>query len=164
MKERTKLRSSSCSSVNAKFMMSTFESAADPRAGAKLTDCCSNSWRSTHIELRTPKYTFAYSLVMDEPERTGAAVDQAPTLGVRSDLAKHLKRAEAGERIIVTVDNRAVAQLGPVVANSHPSLGELIAAGLVEPPRRRDRPDPPPADTLATGLTPDRVLRELRGR
>jgi len=104
---------------------------------------------------------------MDDPQGIDSAIDQAPTVGVRdlrSELAMHLRRAEAGERLIITIDGRAVAQLGPVAANEAPSLQDLIAAGLVEPPRRRDRPGPAPADTLAAGLTPDRVLRELRGR
>jgi len=97
----------------------------------------------------------------------GDLADVATKIGVRelrAGLAKHIARAEAGDRLIVTVDGRAVAQLGPIAATTRPALEELIAAGLIEAPRRRDRPRAKPADTLATGLTPERVLRELRGR
>ncbi len=85
---------------------------------------------------------------------------------LRSDLATFLRRAEAGESVVVTVDGRPVARLGPVAPDGAPSLDDLVAAGLVDPPRRapapggRPAPDPldPPVDVRV-----DRVLDDLRG-
>lgn len=37
-----------------------------------------------------------------------------PQRELRNDVSKVLRRAEAGERIVVTVDGRPVAELGPV--------------------------------------------------
>lgn len=37
-----------------------------------------------------------------------------PQRELRNDISRVLRRAEAGERIIVTVDGRPVAELGPV--------------------------------------------------
>jgi len=90
-----------------------------------------------------------------------------PTIGtreLRSGLATHLRRAEAGERIVVTVDDHPVAQMGPLEPTSGPTLADLIAVGLVEPPRRNDRPEAQPANELAAELSTSRALSELRGR
>ena len=57
----------------------------------------------------------------------------APHLGVRdlrADLAAHVRRAEAGERVIVTVDGRPAAQLAPISPGGTPDLDDLAAAGL----------------------------------
>ena len=70
----------------------------------------------------------------------------APHLGVRdlrADLAAHVRRAEAGERVIVTVDGRPAAQLAPISPGGTPDLDDLAAAGLVRRPLRSDRPGPP---------------------
>jgi len=90
-----------------------------------------------------------------------------PAIGtreLRSGLATHLRRAEAGERIVITVDGHPVAQIGPLEPTDGPTLADLIAVGLVEPPRRGDRPTAPAANTLAAGLSTGGALAELRGR
>lgn len=75
-----------------------------------------------------------------------------------------VRRAAAGERIIVTVDGVPVAQLGPLEpSGGSPSLDDLIAAGLVLPPGRRDRPGPPEPEDVPIDARPDAVLDELRG-
>jgi len=90
-------------------------------------------------------------------------MEQVGVRELRSNLAAALRQAGAGERVVVTVDGRPVAQLGPVDAAAVPSLEALAASGLVEPPRRRDRPpDPEPTDT-AVDLRLDRVIAEVRG-
>lgn len=99
---------------------------------------------------------------MDHDDQRGAT-----TVGVRelrAALATHLRRAASGDRVIVTVDGRPVAQLGPVTPDQRPTLDDLIAAGLVEAPRRDDRPDPPEVGPLASGASVIRALEELRGR
>jgi len=102
----------------------------------------------------------------------GVDLDDDPgraRLGVR-DLRNHvaaaLRRAESGERIVITVDGRPVAQLGPLRPDrGAPTLADLAATGLLEPPRV-DRaavvdadPVDPPVDVRV-----DRILDELRGR
>ena len=66
---------------------------------------------------------------------------------LRSQLTSLVRRAGAGERIVITIGGRAVAQLGPV-----------------EPTRRGDRPAEPDVRVDAwTGGRLDRALREVRG-
>lgn len=84
---------------------------------------------------------------------------------VRSRLASLVRRAGEGERIIVTVAGRPVAQLGPIeAAPEDMSLDDLIARGLLMPSGREDRPaDPGFVVDSWTGGRLDRALREVRG-
>ncbi len=84
---------------------------------------------------------------------------------LRSTVAATMRRAGAGERIVVTVDGRPVAQLGPLDPDrAGVSLWDLAAAGLVEPPRRPDRPPAPDPMPLPADLNADRLLEATRGR
>jgi prevent-host-death family protein len=84
---------------------------------------------------------------------------------LRSQLAQALRRAEAGERIVVTVGGRPVAQLGPVEADpgNGPTIEDLVARGLLQSARRDDRPEPATTVPLWAGARIDRILREIRG-
>ena len=83
---------------------------------------------------------------------------------LRADLATHVRRAEVGDRVIVTVDGRPAAQLAPITPVGNPDLDDLAAAGLVRRPLRSDRPGAPiDLPMLPIDITPDRVLAELRG-
>jgi prevent-host-death family protein len=84
---------------------------------------------------------------------------------LRGQLAQALRRAEAGERIVVTVGGRPVAQLGPVEADTGrgPTIEDLVARGLLVAARRDDRPDPGVTVPLWAGARIDRLLREIRG-
>ena len=84
---------------------------------------------------------------------------------LRSQLAQALRRAEGGERIVVTVGGRPVAQLGPVEAGAAegPTIEDLVARGLVVAARRDDRPPPALTVPLWAGTRIDRLLREIRG-
>jgi antitoxin (DNA-binding transcriptional repressor) of toxin-antitoxin stability system len=66
--------------------------------------------------------------------------------------------------VVVTVDGVPVAQLGPLEAAPGVTLDDLVAAGLVDPPGRRDRPPAPEAEDAPFDVRPDGVLDELRGR
>ena len=90
-------------------------------------------------------------------------VEQIGARELRANLAAAVRQAGAGERVVVTIDGRPVAQLGPLAPSGAPSLEELAASGLVEPPRRSDRPDPPSAVDTAVDVRLDRVLDEVRG-
>jgi prevent-host-death family protein len=83
---------------------------------------------------------------------------------LRTSVAAVVRRAGAGERIVVTVDGRPIAQLGPLDAPAATTLDDLVAAGLALPPGRRDRPAPPEAEDAPVDIRPDGVLDELRGR
>ncbi len=83
---------------------------------------------------------------------------------LRADLATHVRRAGAGDRLIITVDGRAAAQLAPIGPVGTPTLDDLAAAGLVRSPSRPDRPAAPDdLPLLPVDLSVDQVLAELRG-
>jgi len=83
---------------------------------------------------------------------------------LRNATATAVRRAGAGERIVITVDGRPVAQLGPLEPTSgQPTLEDLAARGLVVLPRRTDRPEPPVVVALWAGTRLDRLIAEVRG-
>jgi antitoxin (DNA-binding transcriptional repressor) of toxin-antitoxin stability system len=83
---------------------------------------------------------------------------------LRANLAAALRQAAAGERIVVTVDGRAVAQLGPLeaAAADDVTIDELAARGLVVAARRGDRPEPDVVLYLRAGSRLDRLVGEVR--
>lgn len=91
------------------------------------------------------------------------------TRELRASLAAALRRARAGERMIITESGRPVAQLGPVdapegTAPAQVSMDELVARGLVVPPRRRTPESGvrvAPVETYS-GVRFDQVVRDLR--
>jgi prevent-host-death family protein len=83
---------------------------------------------------------------------------------LRADLARHLRRAASGERVVIAVDGRPAVALVPVTDQSAGStLDALIAAGALVPPRRTSTGHPRPPIPVFTGTRLDRLLRELRG-
>lgn len=84
---------------------------------------------------------------------------------LRGRLTSLVRRAGAGERIVITIAGRPVAQLGPVgPATAEVTIDDLVARGLLDPARRGDRP----AESAVlvdswTGGRLDRALREVRG-
>ena len=91
----------------------------------------------------------------------------ATHLGVRdlrADLATHLRRAGAGDRLIITVDGRPAAQLAPISPTGPPDLDDLAAAGLIRRPSRPDHPTAPDdLPLLPVDLSVEQILAELRG-
>jgi antitoxin (DNA-binding transcriptional repressor) of toxin-antitoxin stability system len=84
---------------------------------------------------------------------------------LRAEVAAQVRRAGAGERIVITVDGRPVAQLGPLEpAPGETSLEDLAAQGQLVLARRRDRPAPEFAMPLWAGTRIDQLVREVRGR
>jgi antitoxin (DNA-binding transcriptional repressor) of toxin-antitoxin stability system len=83
---------------------------------------------------------------------------------LRADLAAAVRRAGSGQRVVVSVDGRAVAQLGPIEPeHGQTVLEDLIAAGAVVAPRRTDAARPAPPVQIWSGVRLDRALKELRG-
>jgi len=96
---------------------------------------------------------------------THVDTDSVRTQGVRelrATLPEAVRRAEAGERTVVTAGGRPVAQLGPLDADA-PDLERLISSGAVVPPRRTSEWRPPEPVPVWAGVRLDQVLRELRG-
>ena len=84
---------------------------------------------------------------------------------LRANLANAARRAEAGERVVVTIDGRPVAQLGPVEpVDRRLSIHDLAARGLITPARRSDRPEPEFVLPMWAGTRTDQLVREIRGR
>ena len=82
---------------------------------------------------------------------------------LRNQTAAAVRRAGAGERIVITVDGRPVAQLGPIDPGTDaPTLADLAARGLLQLPRRADRGAPAAAVVVWAGFRLDRLLRDIR--
>jgi prevent-host-death family protein len=96
---------------------------------------------------------------MDESSRVGIRE-------LRNNVAAVVRRAARGERMVVTVDGVATAQLGPLTpASGALTLDDLVAAGLAQPPARLDHPAAAPAgEDVPIDIRTDDVLDDLRGR
>ncbi len=96
--------------------------------------------------------------------RMYTSVRQLGVRELRADLATHVRRAQVGERIIITVDGHPAAQLVPITPVGEPTIDDLSAAGLLRRPLRDDRPDAPTdLPLLPIDITADGVLADLRG-
>ncbi len=92
-------------------------------------------------------------------------MERVGTRELRGDLSALVRRAGAGERIVVTVDGRPVAQLGPVEpSDGAVTIDDLVARGLLQAARRPDRPAPEFSMPLWAGTRIDQLVREVRGR
>ena len=93
------------------------------------------------------------------------AMERIAVRELRNQASRVVRRARAGERMLITVDGVPVAEIGPVRATGRgTSLPELIATGAVTGPRSRTigrAPRPVPAPS---GRTSSSVLRDLRDR
>lgn len=78
---------------------------------------------------------------------------------LRQQLPAAVRRAAAGDEVVVTVAGVPTARLVPL-GTAGASLDDLIALGLVQPPRRRDSA-PIPLDIPVDART-DRALRDVR--
>ena len=85
---------------------------------------------------------------------------------LRNNTSRAIRRAMAGERIVITVNGTPAAVLGPLnTGQGAASVDDLVAAGLLRRPRTtssapRSRPVPPPPGAKKTG----EILREHRSR
>jgi prevent-host-death family protein len=83
---------------------------------------------------------------------------------LRATAATTVRRAAAGERLVVTVNGHPAAQIGPLeAARGRAGIADLVAAGLLVAPRRTDVPRETDAVPAWAGARLDRLLRELRG-
>jgi len=82
---------------------------------------------------------------------------------LRNELARHVRRAAAGERVVIAIGGRPEAALVPLT--ELPSgIEPLLASGALVAPRRTDAPgDARSPIPVWSGARLDRLLRELRG-
>ena len=91
-------------------------------------------------------------------------VDRIGTRDMRAHAATLIRRAAGGERIVITVGGRTMAQLGPLESTpGDETIDDLAARGLIDLAHRSDRPAPSERIDLRTGTRLDRLLREVRG-
>jgi prevent-host-death family protein len=82
---------------------------------------------------------------------------------LRSALSTFIKRAHAGERIVITVDGNPIAQLSGLGADqTGATMADLVARGAVLPPRRRGDWVPGEPMVLYSGARIDRALSQVR--
>lgn len=82
---------------------------------------------------------------------------------LRANLSSAVRRAETGQRVVITVGGRPVAQLGPITpVTGGPSIDDLAARGLLHKARRADRPSPDLVVAMPVGTRLDRLLAEVR--
>lgn len=82
---------------------------------------------------------------------------------LRAALSTYLRRAQQGERVVVTVDGTPVAQLSPLGGSlDGVTLSDLVARGAVVAPRRRGDWVPGDPLFLTSGARVDRAVREVR--
>ncbi len=81
---------------------------------------------------------------------------------LRAGLSGYVRRAAAGETIVVTVSGRPVAVLAPVNAAPEPSLDDLVALGVVLAPRGRRAAHPVSRERLPVDARSDAELRTVR--
>lgn len=83
---------------------------------------------------------------------------------LRNDVSRIVRRAHAGERLVITSRGVAVAEIRPLGGGTaEPTLEELIEAGLVNAPRTQARPQPAQPIEFSGPLTSDEILHDLRG-
>ena len=88
-------------------------------------------------------------------------LDRIAVRELRNYASRVVRRARAGERMIVTVDGVPAAEIGPL--RDEPSartLQQLMAAGLITGPRRSDPPARP--KPVIAPRSAEQVLRDHR--
>jgi prevent-host-death family protein len=84
---------------------------------------------------------------------------------LRNQASRVIRRARAGERLIITVDGVPAAEIGPVTStHGAPTLEELIATGGIMAARVRTTPSPPKPLRAPSGRSSSDVLKQLRER
>lgn len=93
------------------------------------------------------------------------AMERIAVRELRNQASRVVRRARAGERLIITVDGVPAAEIGPIGAGGPgKSIEELVAAGVVLAPRVRAAPLSPKPIRAPSGRSSSDVLRELRDR
>ena len=93
-------------------------------------------------------------------------LNSSPVVGIRdlrADVAALVRRAGAGEQLIISVGGRPTAHLGPIQSpDGMVRLEDLIVRGLVVAPRRSGPYTPADPVPVWQGSRIDRMLEEIR--
>ena len=93
----------------------------------------------------------------------GAVASEVGIRQMRAEAAATVRRAGAGEHLVITIDGRPVASLGPLSGvDGQVRLADLVAQGLVIAPRRIGDWVPRNPIPVWSGSRVDRLLREIR--
>src|SRR5918996_1688201 len=93
------------------------------------------------------------------------SMERIPVRELRNQASRVVRRARAGERLMITVDGVPAAEIGPVTAAERASsLAELIATGSVVARRNGTAAGPPRLVPAPSGRSSLSVLLELRER
>lgn len=100
---------------------------------------------------------------------TREAVTELGVRDLRTSLTRWLKIAQRGERIVVTINGRAVAQLGPIETDGPQTLDDLATVGLAVAPldtslRAAEHLDAGVLTATPADLRIDRLIDQIRGR
>jgi prevent-host-death family protein len=93
---------------------------------------------------------------------TVAGVDDVGVRELRQNLSVYLRRIAQGETLRVTEHGHPVALLTPIPNSGDPVLDDLEAQGLLERPKVRRRPLPPPVPLEPGEPTLSEILQQMR--
>lgn len=110
----------------------------------------------------TPAASLCYTGLVTKPD-TAIAPNRVGVRELRNQVAAVIRRAQSGDRIVVTADGVPVAQLTAIEPVGGLTLDDLIAGGLVRPPGRSTLPDRPRPTAVPIDVSAAVVLGEVRG-
>ena len=84
---------------------------------------------------------------------------------LREQASTYIRRAGAGQRILVTVSGAPLALLGPITSDLIPTLtiADLVARGTLIAPRRNGNFRLGDPVSVHSGARIDQLLRRIRG-
>ena len=82
---------------------------------------------------------------------------------LRKELAGFLRRAKNGERMIITVDGKPIAQIGPLEPNGSLDMDQLVTSGLVNEPTSVSSTKKPALMSFPIDVSIETILSEMRG-
>ena len=83
---------------------------------------------------------------------------------LRNSVSDLVRRAGQGERIVITVDGRPMAQLGPLQPDAEGvTLHDLAGAGLIQPPAAAGEATMPDPYPVPADVRVDRLIDQIRG-
>ena len=92
-------------------------------------------------------------------------MDKVTIRQLRNDVSRIVRRASAGERLIITSNGVAVAEIRPLTRRpAERTIEEMIASGELIGPRTRAKPRPATPTRFSGPLTTEEILRTHRDR
>jgi prevent-host-death family protein len=96
---------------------------------------------------------------MERPSRT----DSVSIRELRNDVSRIVRRARAGERLVITSNGVAVAEIRPLEERpAQRTIEEMIASGELIAPRSRAQPRPATPIKFSGPMTTEEILEEHR--